>query len=277
VIAVSSPFDRTLFYRGVGFLSQRYRVEIAAGTLSRQGFLAGPDALRLGALDEALADPGLAAVIAARGGYGALRIAHLANWQLLRERPKWIVGFSDVTSLHVEAQRIGVCSLHADNAGGLGRGDAHARERFVRGLEAPSAARTFASLETLRPGRAKGPLVGGNLTVLVSALAAGRLRLPDGCILVLEDVSEAAYRVDRMLTAFLLSEAFSRVGGVVLGDFSECAPAHGVPVEAVLRERLGELGIPVAKGLPVGHGALNHPLPLGLPAELDAGAGSLRW
>jgi muramoyltetrapeptide carboxypeptidase len=277
VIAVSSPFDRTLFYRGVGFLAERYRVEIAEGTLTRQGFLAGPDSVRLRALDEALDDPGVRAIIAARGGYGALRIAHAANWSALVEKPKWIVGFSDVTSLHVEAQRHGVCSLHADNAGGLGRGDARARARFVQALEAPSVERDFASLRTVHPGTAAGPLVGGNLTVLFSAHAAGRLKLPEGCLLFLEDVQEASYRIDRMLSALLVSGVLARVSGVVLGDFTDCsARPHDVSVDHVLEERLSVLRVPVAAGLPVGHGAINHPLPFGLHSELDAGAGTLR-
>jgi muramoyltetrapeptide carboxypeptidase len=277
IIAASSPFDRALFFRGVGFLSERYRVEIADGALSRQGFLAGPDALRLAALDAALSDPGVRAVIAARGGYGALRIAHAARWPALREHPKWLVGFSDVTSLHLEASRVGVCSLHADNAGGLGRGDAHARSRFIEALESPGRERCFAALRTLRAGLAQGPLAGGNLTVLFSTHAAGRLRLPEGCLLFLEDVTEASYRIDRMLTALLLSGALDRVSGVVLGDFTDCSPApHGVPVDEVLLERLGTLGVPVAAGLPVGHGAVNEPLTLGLRAELDATRGTLR-
>lgn len=278
VIAASSPFDRALFYRGVGFLAERYRVEIAPGTLDRTGFLAGSDETRLRALDEALLDDGVRAVIAARGGYGALRIAHRARWDVLARHPKWLVGFSDVTSLHLEALRVGVCSLHADNAGGLGRGDAHARARFVHGLELPASSRPFFGLSTLRGGQTEGPLMGGNLTVLFSAHAAGRLRVPDGAVLFLEDVTEASYRIDRMLTALRLSGALERVSGVVLGDFTDCSPApHGVPVEAVLEERLGELGIPVARGLPAGHGRLNHPLLLGATVSLDASAGNLRW
>jgi muramoyltetrapeptide carboxypeptidase len=277
VIAASSPFDRALFFRGVGFLAERYRVQIADGTLDREGFLAGSDAVRLRALDEALRAPDVRAVVAARGGYGALRIAHLADWSLLAAHPKWLVGFSDVTSLHLEAQRAGVCSLHADNAGGLGRGDARARERFVSALEAPARERLFSALRPLAPGRARGPLVGGNLTVLFSSHAAGRLLLPVGCLLLLEDVTEASYRIDRMLTALLLSGVFDRVAGIVLGDFTDCSPApHGVPVEAVLEERLRGLRVPVASGLPVGHGQENVPVPLGLHAELDADRGVLR-
>lgn len=271
VIAASSPFDRASFFRGVGFLAARYRVEVAPGTLSRAGFLAGSDATRLAALDAALADPAVAAVIAARGGYGALRIAHAANWQALREHPKWLVGFSDVTSLHVEAQRAGVCSLHADNAGGLGRSDVEARARFVDALEAPLRVRHFDGLEVIHAGSAEGLLSGGNLTVLFSAHAAGRLMLPAGCILFLEDVTEASYRIDRMLTAMTLAGAFEHVAGVVLGDFTDCSPRpHDVPVEEVLRERLSSLGVPVLAGVPAGHGAVNAPLPLGAPARLDA-------
>jgi muramoyltetrapeptide carboxypeptidase len=114
--------------------------------------------------------------------------------------------------------------------------------------------------------------------VLFSAHAAGRLRVPDGAVLFLEDVTEASYRIDRMLTALRVSGALERVSGVVLGDFTDCSPApHGVPVEAVLEERLEELGIPVARGLPAGHGRLNHPLLLGASVSLDASAGNLRW
>ncbi|MFO7181722.1 MAG: LD-carboxypeptidase [Pseudomonadota bacterium] len=276
VIAPSSPFDRTLFYRGLGFLSERYRVEVGAGVLDRRGFLAGDDETRLAALEAALVDDGIRAVVAARGGYGAGRIAHRVRWDRLRQSPKWIVGFSDVTALHVEAQGVGVCSMHAENAAGLGRGDAAARTRWIEALERPDLVRTFSGLTVLVRGSAHGPLVGGNLTVLFTAHAAGRLRLPEGCILALEDVAEASYRIDRMLTALLVSGALDRVAGVVLGDFTDCsAGVHRVSVEAVLAERLGTLRVPVLAGLPFGHARPNVPLPLGMPARLDADTGCL--
>ena len=113
--------------------------------------------------------------------------------------------------------------------------------------------------------------------MLFSAHAAGRLRLPDGCVRFREDVQEASYRIDRMLSALLVAGVFERVSGVVLGDFTDCSPQpHGVSVEDVLAERLSMLGVPVAAGLPVGHGRTNQPLTLGLDAELDATAGTLR-
>jgi muramoyltetrapeptide carboxypeptidase len=270
VVAPSSPFDRELFARGIAWLKRRYRVELGDHVLDRSGFLAGDDAARLADLNAALEAPGVAAIVAARGGYGAGRIAHLANWNALRANPRWLVGFSDTTLLHLEAQRVSVCSLHAENAAGLGRVDEAARSDWLAALESPSALRSLSGTRWIRSGSAQGPLVGGNLTLLFAAQAAGRLALPRGAILALEDVTEASYRVDRMLSALLVSGAFDNVAAILVGDFTDCpAGPHGVPVEAVVEERLGTLGIPVLAGLGFGHGSPNHPLHFGLGARLE--------
>jgi muramoyltetrapeptide carboxypeptidase len=276
VIAASSPFDRTLALRGMAWLGERYKVEFSWSIFERHGFLAGSDARRLDELNRALRDPGLGAIIAARGGYGLTRIAHLADTAALARHPKWIVGFSDVTALHVEALGAGVASLHAHNVAGMGRGDAGARAAFLRALEAPGAPSSFYGLETWRAGSASGLLVGGNLTMLFSCHAAGRLRMPRGAILVLEDVTESSYRIDRMLSALFAAGALDSVAGVALGEFTDCADGpHGVPVRDVLAERLGVLGVPVVAGLPFGHGARNEPLCLGALATLDGDHGRL--
>jgi muramoyltetrapeptide carboxypeptidase len=240
----------------------------------RAGFLAGADERRLAELNQALAAPGVRAVVAARGGYGLTRIAHRAAWAGFVREPKWIVGFSDVTALHVEAQRVGVASLHADNLAALGRGDARARSRWLSALEGPPASRRFEGLSCWQSGTASGPLAGGNLTVLATAALAGRLALPHGAVLAIEDVTEASYRVDRVLSALFAGGYFDRVAAVVVGDFTDCSSApHGVPVEHVLRERLATLGVPVVAGLPFGHGGSNEPLHFGVTARLDAAAG----
>jgi muramoyltetrapeptide carboxypeptidase len=275
VIAPSGPFDRTLVLRGMAWLGQRYRVEFDWSMFERSGFLAGNDARRLNELNHALCDPGLSAIVAARGGYGLTRIAHLAEYGPLLRHPKWIVGFSDVTALHVEAAALGLASMHGPNAAALGRSDEWTRQRFIRALESPSAKTSFEGLPQLRPGVARGLLAGGNLSLLFSCLAAGRLHLPAGAILLIEDVTESAYRVDRMLSALSAGGAFDGIGGVVVGDFSDCPDSYRVSVRDVLQERLCGLGVPVVSGLRFGHERYNEYVALGTMAELDASAGRL--
>jgi muramoyltetrapeptide carboxypeptidase len=260
----------------MGWLAEHYRVRFAPSLFDRTGFLAGSDARRLAELNWALGTSDVRAVVAARGGYGLTRIAHLVNWRALAEQPKWIVGFSDITALHAEAWRSGVASLHGHNVAGLGRGDAPARTAWLSALESPTRRRCLAAKEIWHTGSVSGVLVGGNLTVLASCALAGRLRLPSGCLLAIEDVGESSYRLDRTLSALLLGGALDEVSGIALGGFTDCSPGiHDVPVEAVLRERLAVLRVPMLAGLPFGHGRYNEPVPFGLSAKIDGGRGEL--
>ncbi len=276
VIAPSSPFDRALVLRGLGWLAERYRVEFDPGLFSREGYLAGSDARRLDELTRALTDPGVAGVLAARGGYGLTRIAHRTPVEELRAAPRWLVGFSDVTALHVEASRCRVASWHAPNVAGLGRSDPALRAAWIHALEAPSPPLQIDALSVWRGGRAVGRLFGGNLTVLFTCAAAGRLTIPDGAVLLLEDVSEQTYRLDRMLTALQVGGHLDRVSACAVGDFTDCAAGpYGVEATAVLAERLLQLGVPVLAGVPAGHGNRNLPLPLGTRVIVDGDRGCL--
>lgn len=273
VVAPSSSFEHVLAWVGLGWLAQRYRVRFTRGLFARAGYLAGADERRRDELAEALAAPDVRAVVAARGGYGASRFVHALDWAAFARNPRWIVGFSDVTALHAEAARAGVASLHAPHVTSLGRGDAHAREAFVRALERPLAERAYRGLRALHPGAAEGPLAGGNLTMLHACAAAGRLALPAGCVLLLEDVTERPYRIDRSLSTLEVGGHLARASAVVLGDFTQCDPGpDGVTVAEVLRERLGRLGVPVVAGLPVGHGRRNDPVVLGGWARVESSA-----
>ncbi|MBI4699766.1 MAG: LD-carboxypeptidase [Deltaproteobacteria bacterium] len=271
VIAPASPFEAPPAWRGLGWLAERYRVRFSRALFERAGYLAGSDERRLGELQNALREPDVAAIVTARGGYGASRVAHRVDWSVLRARPRWIVGFSDATALHVEAARVGVASLHACQLVALGRGDACGRAAFVAALEQPLAWRAWEDLAVLAPGCADGTLFGGNLTLLHACAAAGRLLLPERCVLLIEDVSERPYRIDRMLTTLHAGGHLRSVTAVVAGAFEDCAPGpDGVSVPAVLAERLGLLGVPVVAGAPVGHGRTNLPAVLGAPARVEA-------
>jgi muramoyltetrapeptide carboxypeptidase len=168
-------------------------------------------------------------------------------------------------------------SLHAHNVAGLGRGDDEARRTWLEALEDPVRERAYSGLVPWREGTAEGPLFGGNLTVLYALAAARTLAPPPGCILLLEDVSETSYRIDRMLSALLQAGLFDRAAGVVLGDFTDCSEGkYRVPTLSVLEERLSNLTIPVWYGLRAGHGRHNVPLTLGATARLGGTLGSLR-
>ncbi len=277
VVAPSSPFEHVLAWSGLGWLAARYRLRFTRGLFAREGYLAGTDARRRDELTAALGDPEERAVLAARGGYGASRFVHTLDWAAFAAHPRWIVGFSDVTALHVEAARLGVASIHGPHLTALGRGDAHIRASLVRALEHPLSTRVYEGLHVVREGVAAGPLFGGNLTLLHACAAAGRLQVPPGCVLLLEDVTERPYRVDRMLATLAAGGHLARVAAVVLGDFTQCDPGpDGVTVDHVLREALGELGVPVVRGVPVGHGVRNDPVVLGGRARVEARGGEGR-
>ena len=271
VVAPSSPFEPVLAWCGLGWLARRYRVRFTRGLFARDGYLAGSDARRRDELVDAITDPEVRAVLAARGGYGASRFVHAVDWGALAASPRWIVGFSDITALHVEAARAGVASLHGPHLTSVGRGDARARSALIAALEEPLAPRVYEGLAVLYEGVATGPLFGGNLAILHACAAAGRLRVPAGSVLLLEDVTERPYRVDRMLATLAVGGHLERAAAVVLGDFTQCDPgADGVTVEHVLREALGKLGVPVLSGVPVGHGLRNDPVVLGGMARVEA-------
>jgi muramoyltetrapeptide carboxypeptidase len=269
VVAPASGFDRDELFRGLAWLRTRYRLRVDERVLSRSGFLAGADASRAAVLASAMIDPEVEAIVCARGGYGAMRVLDALPWDRFVERPKAIVGFSDVTALHVAASARGVRSVHGPNVTGLGRSiSAAERASVIAALEGGALA-PWRGLEPIVAGEARGPVVGGNLALVVAMAAAGRLEVPRGAILALEDVTERPYRVDRMLTSLLLGGHLQRAGAIVFGQFTQCEPGpDGVTAPEVLRERTAGLGVPVALGAPFGHGAPNHAFVIGREARL---------
>jgi muramoyltetrapeptide carboxypeptidase len=274
VVAPSSPFPRAELLRGLAWLRDRYEIVADPCLLARTGYLAGADSARARALAGAMRAPGVKAIVVARGGYGAMRVLQDLPWDELARTPRWIVGFSDVTALHVEAMTRGLASVHAPNVTGLAATDPWTRACWLRALERPSAEVEWRDLLVLRGGEAEGPLVGGNLSLVEAMAAAGRWRPPAGAILALEDVSERPYRLDRMLTALRLGGHLARVAGIVLGEFSRCDPGpDGVRADAVVAERTCDLGVPVVAGAPFGHGTRNDAFVLGARARIEGTAG----
>jgi muramoyltetrapeptide carboxypeptidase len=280
LVAPSGPVPEAALRAGVEQLGARYRVRYEPGLLAREGYLAGPDERRLDELRTALADPEAAAVLMARGGYGVTRLLPFLDPELLRRRPKPVVGFSDGTALLAHVLQAGLTAVHGPTVAqlpSLADGD---RQALYRLLEDPAPGLLLDGLTGLVPGRVQGPLLGGNLEVF--SRLVGTPFMPDvaGAILVFEDLGERPYRIDRLVTHLDLAGVFSAAAGVVLGDFSGCREPEATrtsspTADEVLEERFGRLAIPVATGAPVGHGSRNVALPFGALVELDTRFGTL--
>ncbi|MEU0274682.1 LD-carboxypeptidase [Streptomyces sp. NPDC006307] len=252
---------------------------VAPHVLDRHlGYLAGDDAARARDLTRAWCDPSVAAVICARGGYGAQRMVDLVDWAAMRAAgPKVFAGYSDVTALHEAFAVRGLATLHGPMAAAVTfLHDTRTQESLRATLFEPESVRTL-GLETARPlvpGRARGVTLGGCLTLLAAELGTpGARPSARGGLLLLEDTGEEPYRLDRALTQLLRAGWLDGVSGVALGSWQDCGPYAAV--RATLRDRLAGLGVPVVEELGFGHGPTNLTVPLGVPAVLDAEAGTL--
>ncbi|MEU5796265.1 LD-carboxypeptidase [Streptomyces sp. NPDC047813] len=242
------------------------------------GYLAGSDADRAADLQSAWCDPSVAAVLCARGGYGAQRMADLVDWDALRAAgPKVFLGFSDVTHLHQAfATRLGLVTLYGPVAAGIDFiKSARAQEHLKATLFAPETVQAVTATGTaLVPGRARGVTLGGYLGGLAADLGTPLARTgARGGLLMIEDVTEQPYRIDRLLTQLLRSGWLDGVAGIGLGSWERCGPYE--EVRAVLADRLGGLGVPVCEEMGFGHCADALTIPFGAEAELDADAGTL--
>ncbi len=276
VAAPAGPVDPKRLERGLRRLAEGGFVpEIAEGILARDGFFAGSDAHRAASYNWALAVPEGRAVMAARGGYGTMWLLPRIGWKAFARRPRILVGYSDLSAfLSYAATRLGVPTVHGPmTAADLAvRFDAEAFDAFAR-LAAGDvgAGEAWGSpCARVRAGAAEGILAGGCLSVLTALL--GTPWEPDfrGALLFLEDVSEPAYRIDRLLTQWILSGRLARVRGIVIG---KTEPVRGETEEdlcRVMADAGRRLSVPVWYGFPAGHAGPNVALPFGVRARIDA-------
>jgi muramoyltetrapeptide carboxypeptidase len=297
-VGVAAPSSPPREPEGVRFAidiveSLGFNVRPAAHLFDRSGYLAGNDPIRAADLSELFADDTVDAIFCVRGGYGSSRLLPLLDYDLIRAHPKVLLGYSDITALLLGIyQNTGLVTFHGPIAGQAY--SPYTLAEFKKVLFEPHPPLALAApppferregqvdranrLTTLMPGKVQGRLLGGNLS-LVSHLV-GTPYLPDltGAILFLEDVGEAVYSIDRMLTQLWLSGDLQKAAGIVFGKFTEPRPSEWAQnrlQEEVLAERVQALGIPAVMGLMIGHVDDQATLPLGCLAELDAGAGTL--
>lgn len=270
------------FHKGVEiWRSKGYRVELQTYWDAREGYLAGKDSERRQQLQQAWQDPECRGILCTRGGYGSARLLEDWTWSLEThpsQLDKWLIGFSDITGLLWSLYGAGVCGVHGPVLTTLAAEPEWSLQRLFDCVEGRP-------LEPLSGvgwggGTVRGILLPANLTVATHLLGTPVQPPLEGVILALEDVTEAPYRIDRMLTQWRMSGALKGVRGIALGRFSRCEPPKDIPswtVEEVLRDRLSDLGLPIVSDLPFGHEGANAALPVGQPIELDADGGTLSW
>ena len=271
-----------------------FKVRQGEHMMERHGYLAGDDKARAEDINKAFADRSIAGVHAIRGGWGSARLLPYLDFDAIRRNPKVLIGYSDITALLLSIHaKTGLITFHGPI--GLGRWDAWSLDYYRRVLMGGEAV-TYSNKQgisgdrnslvqvefrtlTHAPGKARGRLLGGNLTVLTAILGSPYLPDWDDAILFCEDVGEDLYRVDRMFTQLKLAGVLSKIKGFVFGSCSECGPGEGyasLTLEEIIRDHIKPLGVPAWQGAMIGHAQPQWTLPVGAQVEIDGSAGTIR-
>lgn len=296
-VAIVSPAGATFLQEELEIVLDAVRgldlvPRVMPHALDRYGYLAGTDQARAADINASFADPTIAALLPIRGDWGSSRILPYLDYDLIRQNPKIILGFSDLTALllGIHAQT-GLITWHGPNGLTAWRPDQTTplRQVLFEGRSLTFANPSFGEdrdrlmpvkgrIRTLTPGRARGPLLGGNLSVLSGIVGSPYLPDMTGAILFLEDVAEPLYRIDRMLTHLKLAGVLDNLAGFIFGQCTRCGPGEdygSLTLEEILQDHIQPLGIPAWSGAWIGHVEPVWTLPLGCPVEIDAIAGTL--
>lgn len=286
IVGPASPMMTERLTNGIQYLQNRgFQIKLGEHIHDVHGYLAGRDDDRVRDLNQMFLDDEVAAIFCTRGGYGAPRILPGVDYEAIRRRPKILVGYSDITALQLAMfKKTGLVTFSGPMvAVEMGKGiDPITEAHFWKVLTEPITGSQMRVKSTsgfcLRPGKARGRLLGGCLSLIASLL--GTPFLPDfrGAILFLEDVGEEPYRIDRMLAQLKLAGILNEVNGIVFGQFPECVPRSSAPslnLSEVIAEMTADLRVPILIDFPYGHIDEKYTLPIGVEAALDADAGVL--
>lgn len=283
LVAPAGPIiNKSNFAAGIGVLEKRgFRVKYNQHLLHAKGYLAGSDEERAGDFNRLWADPEVKGLVAARGGYGCMRMLDLIDMKQMRKSPKILIGFSDLTVLLAAIhKKTGLVTYHGPVITTLSSIDRQSQTSFFNVLTGKTPGVIKPSRVTiLKEGKARGILLGGNLTTLAHMLGTP-YELPwQDAILFIEDIGESPYRLDRFLTHLGKAGCLQKIKGLILGTFSDDARKEKTGLARCVAERvlglLAKKEIPVLANFPVGHGRRNLTLPLGVRVELDSATAAL--
>ncbi len=271
IVAPASPFDRDKFHKGIIVLEKMgYKIFIPEGVYKEDMYLAGTDEERSDLLNSLFMDKTIKGIISARGGFGSIRILSSLDYEVIQKNPKIFIGFSDITALlSVLNTRCGLVTFHGPMVTTLGKADSKTRESFLKSITLNQKIKiTPTPGDTLKSGSAVGMVAGGNLTTLCHLVGTPFQPCFKNNILILEDIGEAPYKIDRMLIQMKLAGCFEGVAGMALGSFKDCGEAD--QIYKIFEKIFREDSFPILAGFGIGHGRMNLTFPVGIKATLDA-------
>ena len=275
-VAIAAParkVSKEEILPAVNWLKEKGFVPVFDDSLFAEHYqFAGDDETRAAALQRYIDDPEIDAILMARGGYGTLRIIDKLNYDAMREKPKWIVGYSDVTVLHGDLQRSGYESIHATMPLNFSENTPEALESLYAALTGKDLCYEVKPNKMNKLGKCSGRLVGGNLSVLYSMIGSKSFPEMDGNILFFEDLDEYLYHIDRMLTALSRCQFVKGLKGIVVGAMTKMHDntiPFGYTIEEMVTDHFGKLNIPIAFDIPAGHIDDNRALIMNRMTELE--------
>lgn len=237
-------------------------------------YFSGTDSERLHDLQEAIDNPEVAAIFCARGGYGITRILDKVDFSSLKKQSKWVIGFSDITALHLKLYQLGLCSVHGVMPAGFEKAESKSIESLKSVLFGEPIAYEFNSNQYNKEGKAKGKIIGGNLSLIVESLGTPSEVCFDHTILFIEEIDEYRYKIDRMMMQLKRAGKLSHLAGLIVGHFSgtkDTLVPFGMTTEALILDHVSEYNFPIAFNIPIGHEPLNIAVPYSCECTLDVG------
>jgi muramoyltetrapeptide carboxypeptidase len=279
IVAPASPPKQETLGKAISFLEELgLSVEIGPGIQRKHGYLAGTDEERIEDIHRMFRDENIKAIICACGGFGTGRIVSRLNYELIKDNPKILWGYSDITFLHTAIhQKTGLVTFHGPMlSSDMGLENVHelTKQSFHQLFNHESVEFTAAHspLRTLVEGKASGPVIGGNLTLLVSTLGTDYEVDTKGRILFIEDIDEEPYKVDRMLNQLKMAGKFNDAAGIIIGDFKNCVPdkrKESLTLDQLFEDHIKPANKPTMKGFLIGHSSPCLGIPIGAHANMD--------
>lgn len=271
ITAPAKAIEPEFVYFAQNYLEkQGFRVEISPNCLGNYNYFSGTDQKRLADLQQGIDHVKAKAILCARGGYGCVRIVDQLQWANMLREPKWLIGFSDITIFHHRLFKLGVQSVHGTMPLNFQTNSTAALQTLVDTITGLKPNLTWNTTPHKRIGKAKGKLIGGNLSIVYSLIATNDAYYFEGNVLFLEDLSEQLYHLDRMFFAFKKSGILDRISGLVIGgmtDLKDTAVQFGMTIEEIILQHFTFSRIPISFGAPIGHIDDNQSVIIGAEVE----------